>query len=112
VFSNLISNAIKFTGEGGKVVLALGHSGESVWVQISDTGIGVEPAFLPQMFRPFVQADSGNTRRYGGLGLGLAIVQRLVELHGGDIRVESGGRGQGTLFRVTLPLKMAKTRAG
>ena len=110
--NNLISNAIKFTGENGKVFLTLGHSGDRVWIQVADTGIGVEPAFLPNMFKPFVQADSGNTRRFGGLGLGLAIVQRLVELHGGDIRVESAGPGQGATFCVTLPLKAARTRAG
>jgi signal transduction histidine kinase/DNA-binding response OmpR family regulator len=111
LFSNLISNAIKFTGENGKVFLTLGQSGDSVWIKVTDTGIGVEPAFLPNMFKPFVQADSGNTRRYGGLGLGLAIVHRLVELHGGDIRVDSAGPGQGTTFHVALPLKAAKTRA-
>jgi signal transduction histidine kinase len=111
VFSNLVSNAIKFTGEGGEVSLRLSYKGDSVCIQVADNGVGIDPSFLSDVFKPFVQAESGNTRRYPGLGLGLAIVHRLVELHGGDIRVESSGTGLGSTFRVVLPLKIAKSRA-
>ena len=111
VFSNLLSNAIKFTPEGGEVALTLDSAEECVVVQIRDTGIGIEPEFLPRAFEPFVQADTSNTRSYPGLGLGLAIVRHLVELHGGQIGVKSEGRGHGTTFTVTLPRRLQEIRA-
>ncbi|MBD2494745.1 ATP-binding protein [Nostoc sp. FACHB-280] len=108
---NLLSNAIKFTPQGGKVEIRLarivGHISESIsyaQVQIIDTGIGINGEFLPYVFDRFRQADSSSTRAHGGLGLGLAIVRHLVELHGGTITVDSPGEGQGTTFTVKLPL--------
>jgi len=104
VFDNLLSNAIKFTPEGGHVTLALERTGGSAQVTVSDTGIGIPAHVLPHVFDQFQQADSSITRRYGGLGLGLAIARRLVEMHGGSIEAESAGEQQGATFRVRLPL--------
>jgi signal transduction histidine kinase len=102
---NLLSNAIKFTPEGGSVRLALRRAGPQVAIEVSDSGDGIPPDFLPHVFERFRQADTGSRRRYGGLGLGLAIVRHLVELHGGTVRVESPGEGQGATFHVLLPAK-------
>ncbi|MBD2027908.1 PAS domain-containing protein [Leptolyngbya sp. FACHB-711] len=108
VFWNLFSNAIKFTPEGGQVEIQLSVSqdGFSRFAQvcIADTGIGIAPDFLPHVFEYFRQAEGGSTRKYGGLGLGLAIVRHLVELHGGTITADSPGLGQGATFIVKLPL--------
>ncbi|ALF56004.1 ATPase [Nostoc piscinale CENA21] len=108
---NLLSNAIKFTPQGGKVEIQLArsvtHHSESIsyaQIKIIDTGIGINSEFLPYVFDRFRQADSSSTRAHGGLGLGLAIVRHLVELHGGTITVDSPGEGQGTTFTVKLPL--------
>ncbi|GAP99405.1 PAS domain S-box protein [Leptolyngbya sp. NIES-2104] len=107
VFWNLLSNAIKFTPEGGQIKVSLSlitrNALPYVQVQVSDTGIGIAPEFLPHVFEHFRQADGSSTRRYGGLGLGLAIVRHLVELHGGTIVAESAGLGQGATFTVSLP---------
>jgi signal transduction histidine kinase len=103
VLWNLLSNAIKFTGSGGQVRLRLRRVGTQVEIAVSDTGQGISPAFLPHVFERFRQADSSNTRHHAGLGLGLAIVKELVEMHGGNVRAESGGSGQGSTFTVTLP---------
>jgi signal transduction histidine kinase/FixJ family two-component response regulator len=111
ILSNLVSNAIKFTPEGGQVAVTLDSTDERVVVQIKDTGIGIGPEFLPRAFEPFVQADTSNTRSYPGLGLGLAIVRHLVELHGGQIGVTSEGRGHGATFTVTLPARLSEIRA-
>jgi signal transduction histidine kinase len=111
LFSNLLSNAIKFTPRDGQVTLRLESTAEHVLIEIRDTGIGIDSKFLPHVFEPFVQADSSNTRSHHGLGLGLAIVHRLVELHRGQIGVKSEGRGQGTTFTVMLPTGYAKSRA-
>jgi PAS domain S-box-containing protein len=102
---NLLSNAIKFTPQGGRVKVSLRH--EESWAQItvSDTGIGIEPEFLPHVFDRFRQADASTTRKHGGLGLGLSIVRHLVELHGGTVAAASAGRNQGATFTVTLPSK-------
>jgi PAS domain S-box-containing protein len=108
VFWNLLSNAIKFTPEGGRVEVELWVSEDlnhAAQVRVTDTGIGIEPAFLPHVFDRFRQADGSITRKYGGLGLGLSIVRHLVELHGGMVTVESEGIGQGTTFTVKLPLR-------
>jgi CheY-like chemotaxis protein/two-component sensor histidine kinase len=103
---NLLSNAIKFTPDGGRVEVRAGRADDAhVEILVSDTGIGIAPDFLPYVFDRFRQADTGTRRRYGGLGLGLAIVRHLVELHGGSIGVHSAGEGRGTTFRVLLPMR-------
>ena len=104
VFWNLLSNAIKFTPRGGCVQVLLERVDSHLEVSVIDTGRGIEANFLPHVFDRFRQADSSTTRQYGGLGLGLAIVKQLVELHGGTVRVKSGGRDLGTTFIVALPL--------
>lgn len=101
---NLLSNAIKFTPRGGRVEVSLKHRRAQVEIVVKDTGQGIPPDFLPFIFDRFRQADSTTTRRHGGLGLGLAIVRHLVELHGGTIRADSPGLGQGATFTVSLPL--------
>lgn len=101
---NLLSNAIKFTPEGGRVDIRLERLGSQTQITVSDTGKGIHPDFLPYVFDYFRQEDGATTRKFGGLGLGLAIVRHLVELHGGTVQVESPGEGQGATFIVTLPL--------
>ena len=104
VVTNLLTNAIKFTPKGGEVKIVLGSSEGQALLEVSDNGRGIDPAFLPRVFRRFSQEDSSVTRTYGGLGLGLAIAHHLVELHGGTIRAESAGLDQGASFFVSLPL--------
>jgi PAS domain S-box-containing protein len=104
VFWNLLNNAIKFTPKDGKVEVLLKHADTEVQVSVIDTGEGIAPEFLPYIFDRFQQGDASTTRRHGGLGLGLAIVKELVELHGGNVRVQSDGIGKGTTFSVRLPL--------
>ncbi|MGV0103846.1 ATP-binding protein [Nostoc sp. DSM 114160] len=104
VIWNLVSNAIKFTDIGGRVDIHLKQVNSFAEVTVIDTGQGIHPNFLPYVFEYFRQADSATTRKFGGLGLGLAIVRHLVELHGGTVRVESAGEGQGATFTVRLPL--------
>ncbi|HEY3701802.1 MAG TPA: ATP-binding protein, partial [Acidimicrobiales bacterium] len=106
VFWNLIKNAVKFTPEGGSIRVrtrndSIGGEGRLV-VEVSDTGIGIEPDVLPRIFDPFQQGETTITRKFGGLGLGLAICKGIVEAHGGLLDAESGGRGRGTTFRVAL----------
>jgi len=101
---NLVSNAVKFTPKGGIVQVRLERVNSHVEIVISDTGIGIAPDFLPHIFERFRQADSGTTREHAGIGLGLAIVRHLVELHGGTIHGSSDGREKGTTFRVRLPV--------
>jgi len=101
---NLLSNAVKFTPKEGRVQIRLERINSHVEIVISDTGKGIEPEFLPNVFDRFRQSDGSMTRRHGGLGLGLAIVRQLVELHGGTVSVSSAGEGQGATFTVTLPL--------
>ncbi|MBI4781023.1 MAG: PAS domain S-box protein [Oscillatoriophycideae cyanobacterium NC_groundwater_1537_Pr4_S-0.65um_50_18] len=103
VIWNLLSNAVKFTPNGGRVDVRLERYDNQVQVIVSDTGKGISPEFLPYVFDYFRQADSATTRKFGGLGLGLAIVRKIVELHGGRVFVESLGEGQGATFTVTLP---------
>jgi signal transduction histidine kinase/DNA-binding response OmpR family regulator len=105
VVRNLLSNAIKFTPDRGQVRIRLGRVGNRVQIQVSDTGIGIHPDFLPHVFDRFRQADSTNSRTYGGLGLGLAIVHHLVGLHGGSVHAASEGKGKGAIFTVQLPLQ-------
>lgn len=101
---NLLSNAIKFTPLGGCVEIQLKQLDSYAQIQVSDTGAGISPDFLPYVFDRFSQADGSMTRSYSGLGLGLAIVRQLVELHGGTVQAESPGEGQGCTFTVKLPL--------
>ncbi|HVQ26072.1 MAG TPA: ATP-binding protein, partial [Planctomycetota bacterium] len=101
---NLLSNAIKFTPAGGRVQVALRREQESALIIVDDTGQGIAPEFLPHVFERFRQADSSSTREHGGLGIGLALVRQLVEMHAGSVRVESPGRDRGTTFTVEVPL--------
>jgi signal transduction histidine kinase len=105
---NLLSNAIKFVPRGGHISVTLKRLDSAARIVVSDDGPGIEPAFLPHVFERFRQADSGNARAHGGLGLGLAIVRHLAELHGGSAAVESDGRGQGATFTVEIPLAATK----
>jgi len=100
---NLLSNAVKFTRTGGTITVSLKDQGSHLEFTVADTGEGIEPEFLPHVFDRFRQADSSTTRRHGGLGLGLAIVRHLVELHGGTVAAASPGVGQGAVFTVHLP---------
>jgi signal transduction histidine kinase/DNA-binding response OmpR family regulator len=100
---NLLSNAIKFTSRGGRVSLSTERRPESLVITVRDDGQGISRDFLAHIFEPFRQQEGGTTRRHGGLGLGLAIVQRLVHAHGGKIRAESEGEGRGATFTVELP---------
>jgi signal transduction histidine kinase/CheY-like chemotaxis protein len=102
---NLLSNAVKFTPRGGKVDVIVERVDSNVEITVHDSGIGIGPEFLPHVFERFRQADSSATRRFGGLGLGLSIVKQLVHLHGGSVKVESRGEGQGTTMSVQLPLR-------
>jgi signal transduction histidine kinase/CheY-like chemotaxis protein len=104
---NLVSNAIKFTPRGGRVQVRLERQNAHAEIIVSDTGAGIDEKFLPFVFDRFRQGDAGTTRQHGGLGLGLAIVRHLVELHGGSVRVESPGANEGATFRVLLPLTIA-----
>jgi CheY-like chemotaxis protein/nitrogen-specific signal transduction histidine kinase len=111
VLWNLLSNAVKFTPSGGRISVSAARVDERIRIDVTDTGIGIDPAFLPHVFDRFRQADSATTRRYGGLGLGLAIVHDLVGLHGGEVEVRSSGVGQGATFVVTLRAVDAPARA-
>jgi len=104
VVGNLLSNAVKFTPRSGRVQVRVERVNSHVEVVVSDSGIGIPADFLPYVFDRFRQADSATTRASGGLGLGLAIVRHIVELHGGVVEAASGGAGQGSTFRVRLPL--------
>jgi len=103
---NLLSNAVKFTPKQGRIQVRLERVNSSVEIVVSDTGIGIRADFLPHIFERFRQADSAAGREHAGLGLGLAIVRNLVELHGGTVYATSGGEGQGATFRVRLPVRI------
>ena len=107
---NLVSNAIKFTPKGGVVEVGLHRQGSHVELAVRDTGAGINPEFIPFVFDRFRQADSSSTRKQGGLGLGLAIVRHLVELHGGTVHAESEGAGKGAAFIVRIPLSAQATQ--
>src|SRR5678815_6133464 len=100
----LLSNAIKFTPSGGSVRLDLERYPSFVRITVEDTGAGISEALLPYIFDRFKQGDSSSSRRFGGLGLGLALVKQLTELHGGKITVQSDGEGKGACFTVILPV--------
>lgn len=108
---NLLTNAIKFTPRKGRVHIVIKRVNSHVEICVTDTGQGIAPEFLGQVFDRFRQADASTTRRYGGLGLGLSIVKHLTELHGGSVRVESEGVGQGATFTICLPLQAARPDA-
>jgi signal transduction histidine kinase len=111
VIWNLLANAIKFTPEGGRVGVFIEPSNDHMEVRVVDTGEGVSPDFLPHVFERFRQADGATTRRHTGLGLGLAIVRQLVELHGGTVHAASQGVGRGATFTVRLPISAGEARA-
>ncbi len=102
---NLLFNAVKFTPEGGRVEVTLGRLNRTATIVVRDDGRGIDPEVLPHVFERFWQADTSSTRRHGGLGLGLAIVRHLVELHGGVVRADSPGLGLGATFTVRLPAR-------
>ena len=104
---NLLSNAIKFTPKGGHVDVRLRQIASEAEIAIADSGIGIDPEFLPHVFERFTQADSSKTRAHGGLGLGLAIVRHLTEAHGGTVSAHSEGPGKGSTFKVRLPIPAA-----
>ena len=109
VIWNLLSNAVKFTPRGGRIDVRLDRRESSIEIRVTDTGRGIRAEFLPHIFERFRQADGSTTRHYGGLGLGMAIARHLVELHGGSIRAESPGEGQGATFTVDLPVRAVLT---
>ncbi|MFZ0751304.1 MAG: ATP-binding protein, partial [Pyrinomonadaceae bacterium] len=106
IFWNLFSNAVKFTARGGRVSIETTAYDSRVSVSVADTGIGIKPEFVPFIFDRFRQADGSTTREHGGLGLGLAIVQHLVDLHAGSVEVTSDGPNRGSTFTVTIPLAL------
>lgn len=105
---NLLSNAIKFSLAGGRVSVRGSLAGETIRLQVRDTGIGIDPRFLPHVFDRFRQADSSYTRESGGLGIGLSIVKSIAELHGGVVTAASSGVGRGAAFDVRLPVRMSR----
>ena len=108
---NLLANAVKFTGRGGTILVRVAQTNDAICLTVRDSGAGIEPSFLPHVFERFRQADSSTTRAHGGIGVGLAIVRYLVEMHGGTIVAESEGLGRGATFRVELPAMEARDRA-
>jgi PAS domain S-box-containing protein len=108
---NLASNAVKFTPKGGRVQVRLERVNSHVEIVVSDTGVGIKPDFLPLVFERFRQADAGPTRKSGGLGLGLAIVRHIVEMHGGTVSAASAGENEGATFTVRLPMMIVQPRS-
>jgi PAS domain S-box-containing protein len=111
VISNLLSNAVKFTPSHGRVSVTVRELDDAVEIRVSDTGVGIEPDFLPHVFERFRQADDGPSRQFGGLGLGLSIVRNLTELHGGTVQATSEGTGRGAEFTVRLPRAVVAAEA-
>ena len=111
VIWNLLANAIKFTSEGGRVGVVVERSNDQMEVRVDDTGQGISPDFLPHVFDRFRQADDATTERHTGLGLGLAIVRQLVELHGGTVHAASQGTRRGATFTVRLPISASRAQA-
>jgi CheY-like chemotaxis protein len=108
---NLLSNAVKFTSTGGQIEVELAQVGASAQIRVTDSGKGIKREFLPYVFEHFRQEDGAMTRKFGGLGLGLAIARQIVEMHGGCIQVESLGEDQGSTFTVQIPLVTKSTRS-
>jgi signal transduction histidine kinase len=111
IVGNLLQNARKFTGEGGRVTVSVGRGGGVASIRVRDTGAGIEPELLPRLFEPFMQSKQTIARSDGGLGLGLALVKGLAELHRGRVRAESAGPGHGSEFTVELPVAPELTRS-
>src|SRR5207247_2770206 len=111
VIWNLLSNAAKFTPSGGTIMLAVRRDERSVTIEVKDTGIGIHPSFLHRVFERFWQADSTSTRVHTGLGLGLALVRHIVEVHGGEVEARSEGEGQGSTFLIRLPARASHATA-
>jgi len=112
VFWNLFSNAVKFTPKHGSIEVTAGRINSHIQITVSDSGAGISADFLPYVFDRFSQANITSERKYGGLGLGLAIVRHLMELHGGSVRVESAGEGQGATFMLTFPVRVVHEEVG
>jgi len=110
IFWNLLANAVKFTPAGGEVRVEVDQPGSKIVVRVADTGSGIAPEFLPYVFERFSQLDTSTRRVHGGLGLGLAIVRHLTELHGGTVKADSPGEGRGATFTVTLPVRAVQAR--
>ncbi len=108
---NLLANAVKFTPQGGRIDVSLERQNGTVQLTVADSGIGIRREFLPRVFERFRQADSTQSRKHSGLGLGLSIVRHVVEMHGGSVRAESPGEGRGATFTLTLPVHRAPTAA-
>jgi CheY-like chemotaxis protein len=111
VVSNLLINAAKYTDHGGRIELRLARAAQEAWLTVTDTGIGIAPELLPQVFEPFTQAARSRDRAQGGLGIGLSVVRRLVTLHRGSVEAASAGIGCGSTFTVRLPLIHASRSA-
>jgi signal transduction histidine kinase len=107
VFTNLLVNAIKFTPIGGIITIKIIRENNKVVVLVADNGVGLEQSLIPNMFKPFVQADGASEKPEGGLGLGLAIVKNIIDLHGGTIRADSAGIGKGSTFSICLPMRLS-----
>jgi two-component system CheB/CheR fusion protein len=105
VVVNLLNNAIKYTPAGGTVWVRASQEGAEIVCRIQDTGIGIPPAMLPRIFELFTQAEEGESMREGGIGMGLALVQQLIELHGGSVQAKSSGAGKGSEFSFRLPAR-------
>jgi PAS domain S-box-containing protein len=112
VIWNLLNNAVKFTPRGGKVEVSARRTASQVQISVTDSGEGIDSQFLPHIFEPFRQAESPQTRVHGGLGLGLSIVRYIAEAHGGTVSAESEGRGKGSTFTVTLPVRAVTATTG
>jgi signal transduction histidine kinase len=112
ILGNLLTNAMKFTPRGGRIDVLLIEHGQDAEIRVHDTGSGIDPTFLPHVFDRFRQADSTTTRAHRGLGLGLAIVRQLVELHGGSVHAESPGEGRGAAFSVRIPKALPAAAPG
>jgi PAS domain S-box-containing protein len=112
VIWNLLSNAVKFTQRNGTVRVSARRASSHIQISVRDNGEGIDPQFLPHIFEPFRQAESPQTRVHGGLGLGLSIVRYIAEAHGGTVTAESEGRGKGTTFTVTLPVRAVSESPG
>src|SRR6185312_11445474 len=109
---NLLNNAVKFTPPGGSICIGLNREERNAVLVVEDTGQGIDASFLPHVFEMFRQADSSNSRRHGGMGIGLALVQQLVQLHGGTIAAESEGTNKGSRFTIRLPLTNEAVSSG
>jgi CheY-like chemotaxis protein len=111
VVANLLNNAARYTDPGGRITLSAERHGEEVAIRVADDGIGIPPEMLSRVFEPFTRVDRSSARSHGGLGIGLALVKSLVEMHGGSVSARSDGMGAGSEFTVRLPLAQATTPA-